>query len=89
MLGAISSELINYCPPPPSETRRNSNADSVIFDDVRPTTVKAVVKIISEIKVLSNTEQDFWVSVQIEGALHNSRILRDPSLDIIMVIDNG
>ena len=55
-----------------------------------PSTLNVAMKALPEVKLLSNVEhQEFWVSVQVEGVLHNRRALQDPTLDIVFVIDNG
>ncbi|KAF1977530.1 hypothetical protein BU23DRAFT_500416 [Bimuria novae-zelandiae CBS 107.79] len=55
-----------------------------------PTTLNTLVTVIPEVKILDKDgEQEFWVSVEIEGALHNRRELLDSSLDVVFIVDNG
>ena len=55
-----------------------------------PTTLKTMVNILQEVKVLeSHQAQEFWVSVEIEGVLHNRRQLSDSNIDVVFIVNNG
>jgi hypothetical protein len=55
-----------------------------------PTTLRAAVKVFSEVTQLSQEkEQEFWIAVEVEGALHNRILLRDSTIDVIFVVDNA
>lgn len=55
-----------------------------------PTSLKTTINVLSEVKVLGpNQSQEFWVSVEIEGAMHNRHKLVDSSIDVVFVVDNG
>ena len=85
------TELVAFMPPPPEPRREQSDIvrPSSTSSDL-PTTLKAVVRVLPETKVLkSEGHHDFWVAVEVEGVLHNRRTLHDPSLDIVILIDNG
>ncbi|KAF2706945.1 hypothetical protein K504DRAFT_470937 [Pleomassaria siparia CBS 279.74] len=88
---ANSSQMINYLPSPPKTQHANSLASCPIPEsDGLPTTLKASIRIVSEVKLLSTQHsEEFWVAVEIEGMLHNRRPLQDTSLDFVFVIDNG
>jgi hypothetical protein len=52
--------------------------------------VEAAINITSQEKVLTEEEvQDFWVSVEITGMLHNRQELSDSAIDVAFIIDNG
>jgi hypothetical protein len=85
------TELATFMPPPYEPRRKQSDIvpPSSASSDL-PTTLKAVVRVLPETKVLkSENHQDFWIAVEVEGVLHNRRALHDPSLDIVILIDNG
>ena len=55
-----------------------------------PTTLKADVRVFSEVVQLSEQEhQEFWIAVEVEGALHNRTLLPDSTIDVILVVDNA
>jgi hypothetical protein len=58
-------------------------------EDVKLTTLRAAVKTIPEVKVLTEERQEFTVAIELEGVLHNRNPLPDTSLDVIFLIDNG
>jgi hypothetical protein len=85
------TELAAFIPTPPEPRREQLGTlrPSSETSDL-PTTMKAVIRILPEVKVLKMEDhQDFWVAVEIEGLLHNRRILHDANLDIVILIDNG
>ena len=85
------TELAAFMPPPSEPPRENPNIVRLSSaSSSLPTTLKAVVRVLPETKVLkSEDQQDFWIAVEVEGVLHNRRALHDPSLDIVILIDNG
>ncbi|KAL5374810.1 hypothetical protein DPSP01_011646 [Paraphaeosphaeria sporulosa] len=55
-----------------------------------PLTLKTTINVLSEIKVFGPEQsQEFWASIEIEGVLHNRRILVDSNIDVVFVVDNG
>ena len=85
------TEFVAFMPPPSEPRREQSDMvhPSSASSDL-PTTLKAVVRILSETKVLkSEDHQDFLVAIEVEGVLHNRRDSHDSSLDIVILIDNG
>lgn len=55
-----------------------------------PTTLRAAVRILPEVKLLGNSEyQEFEIAIEVEAVLHNRKPLRDSSIDVIFVIDNA
>jgi hypothetical protein len=58
--------------------------------DTLPTTLQAAVRILPEVRSLSNSEhQEFEIAIEIEAVLHNRKLLRDSSIDVVFVIDNA
>jgi hypothetical protein len=58
--------------------------------DAFPTTLQAAVRILPEVKLLSNSEhQEFEIAIEVEAVHHNRKLLRDSSIDLIFVIDNA
>lgn len=67
-----------------TETLHESASSSI------PTTVKAIIDVLPEVKLLHpNENQHIWVSVEIAGLLHNVQKLADPRIDVVFIIDNG
>jgi hypothetical protein len=65
---------------------RQSESDS----DTSPTTLRAAVRILPEVKLLGDSEhQEFGVAIEIEAVLHNRKPLRDSSIDVIFLVDNA
>lgn len=55
-----------------------------------PTTLRAAVRVFSEVTMLSQEEeQEFWIAVEVEGALHNRELLSNSTIDVIFVVDNA
>ena len=48
------------------------------------------MRVFTEVAKLSQDEQqDFWIAVEVEGALHNRVPLTDSAIDVIFVLDNA
>ncbi|KAI2476812.1 Ubiquitin-protein ligase [Pyrenophora tritici-repentis] len=54
-----------------------------------PSLLKPEVKVFSEVRILTKEVEDFTVAIDIEGVLHNRKLLPDTSIDVICVVDNG
>lgn len=83
---------VAFIPDPPEPSRERSDIVRPSSESVDlPTTLKTVVRVLPEIKILNpeGDHQEFWVAVEVEGVLHNRRALHDPSLDVVILIDNG
>ena len=76
--------------PPPTELD-NESSDAHVSDGIpaMPTTLRAAVRLFSEVKILTQEVQEISIAVDIEGVLHNRKPLRDTSIDVIFVVDNG
>jgi len=75
--------------PSPIE-RQNEEPEVLATCGKPPTTLRAAVRILSGIGQLSEEEQqEFWVAVEIEGALHNRGLLPESTVDVIFVVDNA
>lgn len=90
MLSSTMERIVQRYPPP-MEHRHDDQGDQVLSEcDKTPTTLRAAVRIFSEAAQLSESEQqEFWVAVEVEGALHNRVPLLDGTIDVILVIDNA
>ena len=87
----MNSPYIDCFFSPPESRHEESDSFGTRFGYRKlPTTIKPVLKIFPEVKVL-NTEtlQEFWVAIEVEGVLHNQQTLTNQGLDIIIIIDNG
>lgn len=85
-MGRIAKRL-----PSPIE-RRNEEPDArdVATCGKTPTTLRAAVRVFSGITRLTKEEQqEFWIAVEIEGALHNRGLLQGSTIDVIFVVDNA
>jgi hypothetical protein len=55
-----------------------------------PSTLKALVGILPETKLLrAGEQQDLWVAIEIRCGLHNRQVHSDPHIDMVFIIDNG
>ena len=85
-MGRIATQL------PSSVEHRHDDSEiqkSVIYGKA-PTTLRADVKVLSEKVQLSEQEQqEFWIAVEVEGAIHNRVSLPDSTIDVILVVDNA
>jgi len=54
-----------------------------------PTTLRAAIRVFSEVKVLTEDVEEFTVAIDIEGVLHNRKPLLDTTIDVIFLVDNG
>ena len=54
-----------------------------------PTTLRAAMRMFTEVKVLSEDVHEFHVAVEIEGVLHNRKLLPDTTIDVIFIVDNA
>ncbi|KAL1594541.1 hypothetical protein SLS60_010301 [Paraconiothyrium brasiliense] len=76
--------------PSPLGNRQGTDAIEGPEAPFMPTTLKLMVNILSEVKLLeSGQNQEFWASVEIEGVLHNRRELADSTIDVVFIVDNG
>lgn len=77
-------------PSPAGRYHDDQEAQRTIPHEKLPTTLRAAVRVFSEIVQLSQQEhEEFWVAVEIEGILHNRMLLPDTTIDVILVVDNG
>lgn len=69
---------------------RHEDQEGMGAEGKAPTTLRAAVRVFSEIAQLSKLErQEFWIAVEVEGALYNRVALPDGTLDVIFVVDNA
>ena len=54
-----------------------------------PSTLRAAIRVFSEVKVLTEDVEEFTIAIDIEGVLHNRKPLPDTNIDVIFLVDNG
>lgn len=85
-MGRIAKRL----PSPVGHRHEEPEARDTTTYSKEPTTLRAAVRVFSEVAQLSgNEQQGFWIAVEIEGALHNSGLLPQSTIDVIFVVDNA
>lgn len=89
-LGSIVSRIARRLPSP-MEHRHEDQESQMLNPCVEaPTTLRAAVRVFSEEAQLSGSEQqEFWIAVEVEGALHNRIPLLDGTIDVVVVVDNA
>ncbi|KAF3006702.1 hypothetical protein E8E13_009066 [Curvularia kusanoi] len=89
-LGSIMRRIAGRLPSPAGRYHDDQEAQRTIPHEKLPTTLRAAVRVFSEIVQLSHQEHDeFWVAVEVECILHNRVLLPDSTVDVIVVVDNG
>lgn len=84
-MGRIARRL----PSPIEHRHEEPEAGNIATCEENPTTLRAAVRIFPEVTQLSEEHQEFWVAVEIEGALHNRRLLQECTVDVIFIVDNA
>jgi hypothetical protein len=76
--------------PSPMDDEHDSPLDATVEDmTATPTTLRASVRVLPQVKILTGDSQEICMAVEIEGVLHNSNALPHVTADVIFVIDNG
>lgn len=89
-LGSIMGRIAKRLPSPIENREEVLHVQDVAICRKAPTTLRAAVRVFSEVAQLSmEKQQDFWVAVEVEGALHNRGLLPESAIDIIFVVDNA
>ncbi|KAF3034622.1 hypothetical protein E8E12_006335 [Didymella heteroderae] len=89
-LRSIMGRIARRLPSPIEHNNEGLGARGIASHGKALTTLRAVVRVFSGIAQLSQDEQqEFWVAVEIEGALHNRGLLPESSIDVIFVVDNA
>ena len=89
---AVHSQVASHFPSPMDYQQDigSTAPEKLEYGHFPPPISNVSVRILPEVKILTNDNpQTLWVSVEIEGSLHNRRTLVDSGLDIIIIIDNG
>lgn len=88
-LGSIMGRIAKRLPSPVEYKHDEQETQTATCGDT-PTTLRASVRVFSEVNQLSQEEQqEFWIAVEVEGALHNRVSLPDSTIDVIFVVDNA
>ncbi|KAF2628712.1 hypothetical protein BU25DRAFT_466485 [Macroventuria anomochaeta] len=89
-LGSIMGRIARRLPSPVEHRHDDQDLQNIATRGNAPTTLRAAVRVFSEVTQLSYEEQqEFWIAVEIEGALHNRISLPDSTIDVIFVVDNA
>ena len=89
-LGSIMGRIARRLPSPVEHRHDNQETQTTATCGYAPTTLRAAVRVFSEVNRLSQEErQEFWIAVEVEGALHNQVLLPDSNIDVIFVVDNA
>lgn len=89
-LGSIMGRIAKRLPSPIENREEEPDGRDVATCGKAPTTLRAAVRVFSEIAQLSmEKQQEFWVAVEVEGALHNHGLLPESTIDVIFVVDNA
>lgn len=77
-------------PTPTEDYHGDRDCQTPTVSGKAPTTLRTAVKVFPEIVRLSEQEhEEFWVAVELEGALHNRIALPDNTIDVIIIVDNA
>lgn len=85
MIGRMAGRL----PSPVGGGQDSSQDESWHDQSTRPTTVRASVRILTQVRILTEEPQDVDVAVEVEGTLHNRSAAPHTTIDVIFVMDNG
>jgi hypothetical protein len=88
-LSSLMARIAKQLPPPTELDHEGSNAHVPDGPSTMPTTLRAAVRVFSEVKLLTDDVQEINIAVDIEGVLHNRKPLPDTTIDVIFVVDNG
>ncbi|KAL1801343.1 hypothetical protein ACET3X_001685 [Alternaria dauci] len=85
IMGLIAKRL----PSPTDFDHEGSDAQLSSSSSLLPTTLRAVIRVFPEEKLVTEEVQELSVAIDIEGVLYNRKPLPDTGIDVIFVIDNG
>ncbi|KAF1930098.1 uncharacterized protein M421DRAFT_414073 [Didymella exigua CBS 183.55] len=89
-LGSIMGRIARRLPSPMEHRHEEPEAENIATCGKNPTTLRAAVRVFSEVAQLAGEgQQEFWVAVETEGALHNRGLLPESTIDVIFVVDNA
>jgi hypothetical protein len=89
-LGSIIGRIARRLPSPVEQPYEEPEVRNIATGGKAPTTLRAAVRVFSGISQLSEEkQQEFWVAVEIEGALHNRALLPETTIDVIFVVNNA
>ncbi|KAH6633391.1 hypothetical protein C7974DRAFT_433432 [Boeremia exigua] len=89
-LGSIAGGITRRLPSPAEYCYDEEEAFDFRMYEKSPTTLRAAVRVYSEVAQLFEQEhQEFWIAVEVEGALHNRMSLLHSNVDVIFVVDNS
>jgi hypothetical protein len=73
----------------PAENGHELSENRATATGTMPTTLRAVVRLFPEVKLLTNDLYEFNVAIEVEGVLHSRSTLANDTIDVVFVVDNG
>jgi hypothetical protein len=84
------NRIAQRLPSPINRYHDDQETQCAVVHDKAPTTLRAAVRVFSEVAQFSEEEhEEFWIAVEVEGALHNRTLLPDSTIDVILIVDNA
>ena len=84
------NRIAQRLPSPVNRDHNDQDTQDAVLNEKAPTTLRADVRVFSEVVQFSEQEhQEFWIAVEVEGALHNRTLLPDSTIDVILIVDNA
>jgi hypothetical protein len=75
--------------PDPAEDEPELPDDQSVEVATMPTTLRAAIRIFSEVKMLKAEMQEFSIAIEVEGVLQNRNALTNGTIDVVFLVDNG
>ena len=89
MVGSVITRAAERLPSSFENRCEQDEAVTTSDPESTPSTLKASVRIMPEVKLLRTAEdQDLRVGIEVAGVAHNRHVSVDSSMDVIFVIDN-
>lgn len=83
------NHIAKHIPPQTDYDRESASACMPNSPLALPTTLRAAISLFPDAKVLADDVQEVTVAIDIEGVLHNRRLLPETTIDVVFVVDNG
>lgn len=84
------NRIAQRLPSPVNRDHDDQDTQGAVLGEKSPTTLRAAVRVFSEVVQFSEQEhQEFWIAVEVEGALHNRTLLPDSTIDVVLIVDNA
>lgn len=84
------NRMAQRLPSPVNRDHDDQDTQGAVLGEKSPTTLRAAVRVFSEVVQFSEQEhQEFWIAVEVEGALHNRTLFPDSTIDVVLIVDNA